>query len=152
MEGNKIMADDEPDYSDVKRYLTGLTDIKHFEQVRKADLCKKRRHNERWEGRSSFPNASGVTSRGSVTDTDSSDISSCTRPFKRTAMSTRAAEQNRTESAESINRGEKPPICEFGMPVMRIQNLDQILYLIPEIEPMYKILSEISNCEMEKLV
>ena len=164
-ERSKIKAHDEPEYNDVKRYLTGSTYIKHFkwsfpsvagtvleEQLRNADLCKKRRQNERWEGRSSLSNGSGVTSRGSVTDTDSSDVLSDTRPFKRTAMSTLPAEENRAESAESRNQGEKPLICEFGMPVMRIQNLDQILYLIPEIEPMYKIQSEISYGEMEKLV
>ena len=87
-----------------------------------------------------------------VTDIDSSDISSGTRIFKRTAMSIRAAEENRTESAESTNWGGKPLICEFGMPAMRIQNLHLILYLIPEIEPMYKIQPEKNNCEMEKLV
>ena len=30
MERNKIMAHDEPEFNDVKQYLTGLTDIKHF--------------------------------------------------------------------------------------------------------------------------
>ena len=87
-----------------------------------------------------------------MTDTDSSDISSGSRLFKRTAMSTLAAEENKTESTESRNWGEKPLICEFEMPVMRIQNLDQTLYLIREVEPMKKMQPEICYCEKEMLV